>query len=38
MLTHFGIPFSFQVLDDKNVRRRFRASNYQVKKSRPFSL
>ena len=26
--------FEVQVLDDKNVRRRFRASNYQVKLSR----
>jgi hypothetical protein len=23
--------FEVQVIDDKNVRRRFRASNYQVK-------
>ena len=27
--------FEVQVLDDKNVRRRFRASNYQVRPQRP---
>jgi hypothetical protein len=27
--------FEVQVLDDKNVRRRFRASNYQVRAGRP---
>lgn len=26
--------FEVQVLDDKNVRRRFRASNYQVRAAR----
>uniref|UniRef100_A0A6S8N6Q7 CFA20 domain-containing protein n=1 Tax=Dunaliella tertiolecta TaxID=3047 RepID=A0A6S8N6Q7_DUNTE len=30
--------FEVQVLDDKNVRRRFRASNYQVSASLVFSL
>ena len=30
--------FEIQVLDDKNVRRRFRASNFQVCKSVLFSL
>ena len=29
--------FEVQVLDDKNVRRRFRASNYQVELSRCIS-
>ncbi len=30
--------FEVQVLDDKNVRRRFRASNYQVRPSPPCLL
>lgn len=30
--------FEIQILDDKNVRRRFRASNYQVCMSFPCSL
>ncbi len=30
--------FEVQVLDDKNVRRRFRASNYQVRRARAHSL